>query len=70
VHSVNASDSTENLSVPSHFQALFDSTLDTINLSLSNKQKLASVLQRNSCAFATNSLDLSFCSALQVTPSQ
>jgi len=64
VHSVETPDTTQNFSVPSHLQALFDTTLETIELSVSNKRKLASVLQGNSCAFATDPLDLSYCDVL------
>jgi len=39
--------------------------LEATQLSLSNKQSLASVLRRTSCAFATDSQDLGFCTALQ-----
>ena len=64
VCSIETSDVIEDLSVPSHLQALFDTTLETIELSVSNKRKLASVLQRNSCAFATDPLDLGYCDVL------
>jgi len=64
VHSVETPDTTQDFSVPPHLQALFDTTLETIELSESNKRKLASVLQRNSCAFATDPLDLGYCDVL------
>jgi len=65
VFSVHASNTADNLSVPAHFQELFDKALEATQLSLSNKQSLASVLRRNSCAFATDSQDMGFCTALQ-----
>ena len=64
MHSVETLDTTPDFTVPSHLQALFDTTLNTAKLSPSNKQKLALVLQRNSCAFATDPLDLGYCDTL------
>jgi len=65
VFSVDASNTVDNLSVPAHLQKLYDKALETAHLSLSNKQSFVSVLRRNSCAFATYSSNLGFCTALQ-----
>jgi len=65
VHSVETPDTAKDFSVPLHLQALFDTTLNTAKLSLPNKQKFALVLQRNSCVFAIDPLDLGYCDALQ-----
>jgi len=51
--------------VPPHLQELFDETVSHAHLSESLQQSLAAVLRRNSDAFATGTLDLGFCAALQ-----
>ena len=65
VFSVDASNTADDLSVPAYLQELFDKASEVAHLSLSNKQSLAFVLRRNSCAFATDFQDLGFCTALQ-----
>ena len=51
--------------VPEHLQELFQSTLECVELSPDNQQRLATVLQRNSDTFAKNSMDLGYCTVLE-----
>ena len=55
----------EDLEVPEHLQELFDETVERSQLSLANQRYLTQVLRRNSSAFATGPMDISFCDAIQ-----
>jgi len=55
----------QDLTVPTHLQDLFDQTVQHASLSLSTQQDLAALLRKNAKAFATSKLDLGYCADLQ-----
>jgi len=55
----------QDLEVPEHLQELFDETVERSKLSPANQQYLPDILRRNSLAFATGSMDIGFCDAIQ-----
>jgi len=55
----------EDPEVPEHLRELFNKTVERSQLSPANQQYLAKVLRRNSSAFATGSINIGFCDAIQ-----
>jgi len=55
----------QDLTLPTHLQDLFDQTAQRASLSLSTQQDLAALLRTNAKSFATNKLNLGYCADLQ-----
>jgi len=55
----------QDLTVATHLQDLFDQTVQHASLSLSTQQDVAALLRKNAKAFATSKLDLGYCADLQ-----